>query len=222
MMGDERRTRVLLADDNLPVRVGLKRLITQQPDMEVVAETSDGQKALQLAQTLSPDVALVDVSMPGWDGVRLAREMSSACPPMKIIAVTRHNDGGFVQKMLEAGASGYVLKQNATTTLVKAVRACMGGVAYVDAGVKSSAPTSARAVAAMPIVKVGHEPLTTIEDDVLRSFGTALSLQEIATQLGLEREEVTRVRDAAMRKLGIATRLQAINYVRSRNPDATG
>jgi DNA-binding NarL/FixJ family response regulator len=219
MTGDDRHTRVLLADDNLPVRMGLKRLITQEPDLEVVAETSDGQEALQLARTLEPDVALVDVSMPGWDGVRLAREMSSACPSMKVIAVTRHNDGGFLHKMIEAGARGYVLKQNATTTLVKAVRTCMGGVTYVDAGVRSSARTSANAVAAMPVVQAEHEPLTEIEDDILRLFGSASTLQGIAEQLGLEYEEVVRLKNAAMRKLGFTSRLQATNYVRSRNPD---
>lgn len=221
MTSDKRLMRVLLADDNLPVRVGLKHLIARQPDMEVIAETSEGQEALQLAQTLSPDVALVDVSMPGWDGVRLAREMRSACPSMKVIAVTRHDDGGFVQKMLEAGACGYVLKQNATSTLVNAVRKCMDGVAYVDAGAKLSAPTSATAVAAMPIVKAEHAPLTSIEDNVLRLFGSASTLQEIATELSLDYEEVVRIKEAAMRKLGIATRLQAINFVRSRTPDAT-
>lgn len=221
MTSGKRLMRVLLADDNLPVRVALKRLIAHQPDMEVVAETSEGQEALQLAQTLSPDVALVDVSMPGWDGVRLAREMRSACPSMKVIAVTRHDDGGFVQKMLEAGACGYVLKQNATSTLVNAVRKCMDGVAYVDAGAKLSAPTSATAVAAMPIVKAEHAPLTSIEDNVLRLFGSASTLQEIAMELSLDYEEVVRIKEAAMRKLGIATRLQAINFVRSRTPDAT-
>ena len=218
MTRGEHHTRVLLADDNLPVRVGLKRLITREPDLEVVAETSDGQEALQLARTFAPDVALIDVSMPGCDGVRLARELTSACPSIKVIAVTRHNDGGFVHKMMEAGAFGYVLKQTATTTLVKAVRTCMDGVAYVDAGVRSSVRTSASAAAAMPVVRAQQEPLTKIEDEVLRLFGSASTLHGIGEQVGLEYEQVLRVKDDAMRKLGFTSRLQAMNYVRSRNP----
>ena len=112
MTQSQRRARVLLAEDNLRVREGLKRLIDDEADMEVIAETGDGQQALQLAQRLAPDVALVDVSMPGWDGVRLAREISGACPSVRIIAVTRHDDGGFVTQMMAAGARGYVLKQS--------------------------------------------------------------------------------------------------------------
>lgn len=212
----ERRTRVLLAEDNLPVREGLKRLIDEQSDMKVVAETGDGQDALQLAQRLLPDVALVDVSMPGWDGVRLAREMRAACPSLQVIAVTRHNDGGFVQKMMDAGARGYVLKQSASATLVEAVRACVTGAVYVDPGVRliSAITTAASRRSAAPS---DHEPLTTIEEAVLRSFGALLSTRLIAEQLGLDAEEVVRVKHAAMRKLGFSTRLQAMDYVRSLN-----
>jgi DNA-binding NarL/FixJ family response regulator len=216
MTRSERRTRVLLADDNHVVREGLKRLINDQPDMEVVGETGDGRNALQLAQRLSPDVALVDVSMPGWDGVRLTREMGGACPSLKVIAVTRHNDGAFVRQMMAAGAHGYILKQSATKNLVAAVRACVGGAVYVDAGVRSATPSSETAIAPLPIAPAQHEPLTTIEDEVLRLFGSASSTQHIAAQLGLDREEVVRAKEAAMRKLGFTTRLQAMNYVQWR------
>ena len=216
MRPSERRAQVLLADDNAPVREGLKRLINEEPDMEVIAETGDGQEALQLAQRLAPDVALVDVSMPGWDGVRLSQEMSRACPSLKVIAVTRHNDGAFVQKMMAAGARGYVLKQSAATTLVGAVRACLGGAVYVDPGARSSVRSSETAAAALAIAPAEHEPLTKVEHEVLRLFASASRLQLIAEQLGLDVEEVVRVKGIAMRKLGFSTRLQAMNYVRSR------
>ena len=214
MTPSQRHTRVLLADDNLPVRQGLKRLINDQPDMEVVAETEDGEEALQLVQRVSPDVALVDVSMPGWDGVRLASAMRAACPSVKVLAVTRHNDDAFVKKMMAAGARGYVLKQSATTNLVAAVRACVSGAVYVDPGVKSAQLPSA---AAVPVATSSeHEPLTAIEEQVLSLFGSASPTQLIAEQLGLDPQEVVRVKNEAMRKLGFTTRLQAMNYVRSR------
>ena len=221
MTDSERGTRVLLADDNLPVREGLKRLVDEQPDMKVVDETGDGQDALQLAQRFSPDVALVDVSMPGWDGVRLAREMRGACPSLRVIAVTRHNDGGFVQKMMDAGAQGYVLKQSASKTLVEAVRACVTGAVYVDPGVRAVSALKP-ASAARPIAPPQHEPLTNLEQQVLRLFGSALSTKMMAEQVGLDREDVMRVKDAAMRKLGFTTRLQAMEYVRSRTTASGG
>ena len=110
MIRSERPTRVLLADDNLPVREGLKRLINEEPDMEVVAETGDGQEALQLAQRIAPDVALVDVSMPGWDGVRLARAMSGACPSLRIIAVTGYGQPSDLVRSRDAGFDDHVVK----------------------------------------------------------------------------------------------------------------
>lgn len=211
-----RRTRVLLADDNVSVRHGLKHLIDQQPDMEVVAETGDGEDALQLAHRLLPDVALVDVSMPGWDGVKLTREMSLAQPSVKIIAVTRHDDGGFVKKMMEAGACGYVLKQTATSTLAPAVRACVGGSVFIDPGLKSF--PSGGAAAAPISVPLAHEPLTAAEEQVLRLFGSAASTQSIADELGLSRDDVARIKHAAMQKLGFTTRQQAMHYARSHPP----
>lgn len=208
-----RQIRILLSDDHLLVRDGLKRLINDQADMKVVAETADGQEALQLVQVQAPDVALVDVSMPGWDGVRLAKEMSRAAPSLKIIAVTRHDDPGFVKKMIDAGACGYVLKQTATSRLVEAVRVCVGGALYIDPGVRSHAPADASR--AVSIVAMDGEPLTSLEHDVLHLFGSAFGLQAIADQLGLERKEAERVKDTAMRKAGLHTRLQAIQYVRA-------
>ena len=212
MTRNQPQTRVLLADDNLLVRQGLKRLIDEQPDMKVVGETADAPEALQLAGRLSPDVALVDVSMPGGDGVTLARQLSLACPALKVIAVTRHGDGGFVRKMMDAGACGYVLKQNATDNLVDAVRACAGGAVYVDAGV--SRPPSFNKIEHAAVASSGHEPLTSAEQEVLRLFASALSLQRMADELGLGRDEVVRLKDEAMRKLGFTNRLQVMSYLR--------
>ena len=219
MADSKRPITVLLADDHVPVRDGLKRLIDDAPDLHVVAEAADGPAALSLVERYVPDVALVDVSMPGWDGVTLARAMSRTHPQLKIIAVTRHDDGGFVKKMMEAGACGYVLKQNATSNLVAAVRACIAGAVYVDPGVRSSA---AGAVV-MPIAdgfRVGTgEPLTSIEQEVLRLFASAWSPQRIAEQLGLDRDDVSRVKVEAMQKAGLTTRLQVMAYVRSREKE---
>lgn len=124
----------------------------------MIAVAADGREALRLVALHSPDVALVDVSMAGWDGVTLAREMSRAHPSLKIVAVTRHDDGGFVRKMMDAGACGYVVKQNATSHLVKAVRACVRGEVYIDPGVGSlkAAGHAARAPTACSHLKANR------------------------------------------------------------------
>lgn len=210
MTGRERRVRIILADDHAGVRDGLVRLVNEQPDMQIVADTGNGRDALQLAQRLSPDVALVDVSMPGWDGVKLTRELRQSCPSLSVIAVTRHNDARFVEKMTAAGACGYVLKPNARETLVDAIRACVSGGRYVDPGVR---PISEAAAA--PVPSSDHQPLTAAEEAVLRLFGAAWSTQMIAEELGLDRQDVARVREAAMRKLGFSHRLEALTYLQS-------
>src|SRR5262245_9890704 len=111
-MSSNARLRVLLADDHEMVRDGLKRLINEQSDMEVVAEAGDGREALRLAELREPDVVLVDISMPGVDGVTMSQELARVCPRVRIVAVTRHDDSAFVGRMLDAGAMGYVLKQS--------------------------------------------------------------------------------------------------------------
>ena len=120
-MADEmRRLKLLLAEDHVLVREGLKSLIDDQPDMEVVAEAGDGLHAVRLAQDRMPDVALADVSMPGLDGAQVTEMITAACPRVKVIALTRHEDASFVRRLLEAGAAGYVRKQSPSTELTRA------------------------------------------------------------------------------------------------------
>ena len=95
-----RKLRILLAEDHVTVRDGLKRLVNEQEDMEVVAEAGDGREAARLAQQLLPDVAVMDISMPGWDGVKATRKLAETCPRVKVLALTRHGDYGFLTEML--------------------------------------------------------------------------------------------------------------------------
>lgn len=131
----DRKLRVLPAEDHVTVREGLRRLVDEQGDMEVVAEAGDGREAARLAQELVPDVAVMDVSMPGWDGLKATRELSGACPQVRVLALTRHEDPGFIAEMLKAGAKGYVLKQSASGELIRAVRAVAAGQCYLDPAV---------------------------------------------------------------------------------------
>lgn len=149
-MANEKKLRVLLIDDHALVREGLTRLINDQADMEVIADAADGHTGVQLAQELVPDVALVDVSMPGLDGTQVTRRIASTCPRVRVIALSRHNDGSFVQRLLDAGASGYALKQSASTELTGGIRAVAAGEQYLDRSIRLTPALSTGTAPASP------------------------------------------------------------------------
>src|SRR5882724_897406 len=124
--------RILLADDHVTVRHGLKLLIDSQPDMTVVAEASDGNAAIQSAVALKPDVVVMDISMPGMNGLVATRKLKQLQPGVAVVTLTRHADDAYLQELLRAGVSGYVLKQSAPTELLQAIRAAATGGQYLD------------------------------------------------------------------------------------------
>ena len=124
--------RVILADDHVTVRHGLRLLIDGQPDMKVVAEASDGASAIQRALELTPDVVVMDISMPGMNGLVATRALKQAQPDILVITLTRHTEDAYLRELLRAGASGYVLKRSAPTELLHAIRGVAAGGQYVD------------------------------------------------------------------------------------------
>lgn len=214
-MGDgTTRLKILLADDHALVREGLKRLIDDQPDMQVTAEAGDGVHAVRLAQDLTPDIALVDVSMPGLNGVQATQMITAACPRVKVIALTRHDDGSFVRRLLEAGAAGYVLKQSASTELTRAIRAVAAGERYVDSAIRGASavpPPSALAASATNAAE-----LTTDEEQVLRLIALGHSHSEIATRLALDVARVLAIRATAASKTGASSRVAIVRYADAR------
>jgi DNA-binding NarL/FixJ family response regulator len=124
--------RVLLADDHKLFREGLRSLIEEQPRMKVVAEAEDGRTAVQFAQTVSPDVVVMDISMPGMNGMEAARKIINKAPGVKVLALSMHNDIRFVVEMLNAGASGYLLKDCAFEELIHAIRVVAEHGSYVS------------------------------------------------------------------------------------------
>lgn len=124
--------RVLLADDHKPLREGLRSLIEEQPNMKVVAEAGDGRTALRLAQTLFPDVVIMDISMPGMNGIEAARQINCMAPGVKVLALSMHDDLHFVAEMLKAGASGYLLKDCAFEELIHAIHVVAEQGTYVS------------------------------------------------------------------------------------------
>jgi two-component system response regulator NreC len=124
--------RILLADDHRIVREGIRSLLEKHPDMDVVAEAEDGSTAVQLAQELSPDVVVMDIAMPGLDGILASRRIITESPDVKVIGLSMHSDIQFVMEMLDTGAAGYLLKDCAFEELAHAIRAVLAGGKYLS------------------------------------------------------------------------------------------
>ena len=205
-----RPLRILLADDHVTVRHGLKLLIEAQPDMQVVAEASDGASAIQQALELNPDVIVMDISMPGMNGLVATRTLKQEHPEAVIVTLTRHGDEAYLQELLRAGASGYVLKQSAPAELLQAIRATAAGGQYVDSAL------TARVTAGFlgrdgKGVKAGGS-LSEREADVLRLIAAGYSNKEIAGRLSLSVKTVEAHKANAMRKLGLSGRIDIVKY----------
>src|SRR5205085_3942696 len=129
------RLRVFLADDHELIREGIRALVNSQADMECVGEASDGREAVERVQRLMPDVAVLDISMPGLNGLEAAKKLKQCCPEVRLVTLTRHTDDGYLQQLLKAGVSGYVLKQSVSAVLLTALRAVAAGNLFLDPAV---------------------------------------------------------------------------------------
>jgi DNA-binding NarL/FixJ family response regulator len=207
-----KKVRVLIAEDHETVREGLKLILENEPDLEVVGEAADGHEALRLARELLPDVALMDISMPGWDGLQATRGLQESCPQVRVLALTRHADYGFLTEMLRAGAKGYVLKQSPSAALIFAVRAVADGQSYLDPSVTAKVVggyTGGRAPAAG---EETGESISDREEEVLRLIALGHSNKEIAARLSVSVKTVEAHKANGMRKLGLASRTDVVSY----------
>ena len=201
--------RVLLVEDHETVRQGLKLLIDAQDDMEVVGEAANGVAALQRARELEPDVVVMDISMPEMNGVAATRELRAAKQDRAIVALTRYADDAYVQEMLGAGASAYVLKQSASTELLRAVRAAVKGDRYIDSSVANTGGLyggrQARGATYQP-------RLSDRETAVLRMMARGHSNKEIASELDISVKTVEVHKANAMRKVGLHGRIDVVRF----------
>jgi DNA-binding NarL/FixJ family response regulator len=205
------RVRVMLADDHEVVREGLKSLVGAQPDMEVIGEANDGLAAVQLAHELAPDVLVMDISMPGLNGLKATERVKQFCPQVKVLALTRHTDAGFIQQLFAAGASGYVLKQSASSELVRAIRAVASGVNYLDPQITSK--VIGGYISRKP--RVSEAPareLSEREAETLRLIAWGYSNKEVAARLDISVKTVEAHKANTMKKLGLKSRIDIIRY----------
>ena len=194
-----KKLRLVLADDHALVRAGIRLLIEDLPDVDVVAEASDGPEALRVIQETQPDVALLDLSMPGMNGLTITEKLAATLPKIKVIILSMHRGTEFVTYALRAGAAGYIVKDAATNELGLAIHAVARGGSYLS-------PAISRAV----IAKLGQgrssgepEELTTRQREVLRLVAEGLSMKEIASKLGLSVKTVEAHRAQMTERLGI-------------------
>jgi DNA-binding NarL/FixJ family response regulator len=202
--------RILLADDHVTVRHGLRLLIDSQPDMTVVSEASDGAAAVRNAVALKPDVVVMDISMPGMNGLAATRALKEQRPAVAIVTLTRHGDDAYVQELLRAGVSGYVLKQSAPAELLQAIRAAAGGGQYLDSAL--TARVTARLLGRADKVSKPAASLSERESEVLRLIASGYSNKEIAGRLSLSVKTVEAHKANAMRKLSLSGRIDIVKY----------
>jgi two-component system response regulator DesR len=190
--------RILIAEDQAMVRGALASLLSLEDDIEVVAEVDRGDGVLAAARAHSPDVALLDIEMPGLDGISAARELARELPETRSLILTTFGRPGYLRRALEEGASGFLLKDAQASELAKAIRKVAAGGRAVDPGLAAAAITE------------GTSPLTAREHDVLAAAARNGTAAEIASTLHLSEGTVRNYLSAAMRKLGARNRVEAV------------
>jgi two-component system response regulator NreC len=206
-----RPLRILLADDHATVRHGLKLLIDSQADMKVVSEASDGAGAVQRALEVQPDVIVLDISMPGMNGLLATRKLKELRPNSAIVTLTRHGDDAYLQELLRAGVSGYVLKQSAPSELIQAIRAAAAGGQYLDSTLTARVTAGFLANEGKRVTRSGAT-LSEREAEVLRLIASGYSNKEIAGRLSLSVKTVEAHKANAMRKLELNGRIDIVKY----------
>jgi len=191
-------TTVLLADDHALFREGLAVLVGHTTDWQIVGQAGDGEEAVQLAEALRPQIAVLDVEMPRVNGIEAARRIRRVSPDTRIVALSMYGDVHYRDRMFEAGASAYVLKNEAMDDLVAAIEAVLRGGRYVSPAAVSAAPTGPQRSA-----EVDKGTLSERERDVLRLLAAGQRTKEIAELLGISAKTVETYRSRLMLKLGI-------------------
>lgn len=192
--------KILLADDHSIVRAGLRRIVEESGDMEVIAEAADGREAIQLVHKKVPDVAVIDISMPGLDGLEVVSQLRTYHPKLPILILTMHEEGQYVVRAIEAGAMGYITKQSAPEQLVKAIRKVHAGGRYLtDDAAEALALSVARGMH-------GRSPLDSLsmrELQVLRRLALGHTNREIAQAYSISIKTVDTYRSRLLKKLNL-------------------
>jgi two-component system response regulator NreC len=205
-------------DDHAVLRQGMRHLIEAEPDMEVVGEAGDGAAALRSAASLRPDIIVMDLSMPNLGGAEATRRLKTADPSCRVLVLTVHEDRGYLKELLEAGATGYMLKRAAADELIHALRAIAAGNVYVDARLADKFVSSL--VGRRAGTPAHTSDLTGREQEVLRRIADGYSNKEIAAMLELSVKTVETYKARSMEKLGLRSRVDIVRIARERGWNA--
>jgi len=206
--------RVLIADDHTIVRSGVRLLLEAEADMEVVGEALDGREALDLAESLQPDVVLMDITMPEMDGLEATREIKTSFPQIKVLVLTMHRSDEYFFEMLKAGASGYILKGAKTSELINAVRVVQQGEVFLYPTMTQKLVNGYLKLSEWD--KEAGPLLSPREKEILSLLAEGYSNKEIADLLVISPSTVHSHRSNVMDKLGLNNRRELIQYARKR------
>lgn len=217
------KIRLMLVDDHDVVRAGLKSFLQTQEDFDVVAEAANGEDAIREALTARPDVILMDITMPGMDGMQATRQLRATCPECQILALTVHDDKQYFIRMLSEGASGYITKQAAADDLVAAIRTIAAGHIYLQPALArwllDDYQRLVRQLGGLATAQesdgadaVGLDVLSQRERQVLELVAQGLNNQEIGVQLELSPKTIARHRERIMNKLNMHSRTELVKF----------
>lgn len=204
--------RILVADDHTMIRSGLRMLLERQPGLQVIAEAADGRQAVEMAEKLRPDVALLDIGMPKLNGIEAARRIAEALPATHIVILSMHSDESYVLKALKVGARGYLLKDSSESDVLSAIHAVSQGKAYFS-------PEVSRVLAEDYVrqlrgrgIEDSYELLTQREREIVQLLVEGKSNKEIATLLDLKPYTVETHRGNVFHKLNLHSLAELILY----------
>lgn len=204
--------RILLADDHAVMRSGLRSLLQQQGDFEVVGEAGDGREAVALAESLTPDVVVMDLTMPNLNGTEASRQITEKRPSTAVVVLTMHSDEAYVLRALKAGARGYLLKESAEADLIAAIRAVREGKAYFSPAVSQVLVRDYMRQLRDKNIEDSYDLLTSREREILQLIAEGKSNKDVANLLNLSVYTVDTHRSNIMEKLGLHTVPELILY----------
>jgi len=201
---------ILIADDHGVLRAGLRTLLNAEPNLEVIAEASDGNDVLRLASELRPDIVLLDISMPGPGGIEVTRRLKEALPELRVLILTAHEDESLLREAVQAGAAGYIIKRAVESELINAIHSVWRGDLYVHPAMTRALLKETSLFPAIPEPSV--ESLTPREIEVLRLIAKGYTNGQIAKELSLSVRTVESHRANLMGKLELRSRVELVRY----------
>lgn len=206
------KIKIIIADDHTIFRQGLRMLLAQEDDMEVVGEAADGIEALELAKKHNPDIILLDIAMPTMDGVQVAAKIKKHLPRIKIIVLTSYSDDQFLYEFLKLGVSGFVLKDSASQELIYSIRKSHEGMVFFDPSVSKKVMEKFTQVSGGKSDFVNYGKLSDREKEVLRLVAEGCATKEVAEKLYISPKTVENHRANIMKKLNIRDRTGLTKY----------